>query len=259
MKYFLIPLFILFFSSNSYSNKLLSHKAYYNLILEQLERSSLLESGNGKSTYLFKKSCSGWLLKENLVLTFNLSNNKSANTFSKFETFEDFLSQDFSFDHYDKSDISGILNYQGFVRKEKKKLKGMLIENKLHQIEFAEKILFPTEHLIKLIELAKQKKRFFYSNVFFGSSKENLVKKVSAFIGKEKNISIKINSKILKQKIWPIRLAFFNFKSGRSSPETEISIELDEGGVIHNYEVDYGDYKMVAVLDKIEKIEDESC
>ncbi len=258
MKYF-FTLFIFLISLNKlYASTLISHKAYYNLTLEKSDRNSLLESGSGQSTYFLKKSCSGWSLKENLILSFNLNNNKSANTFSRFQTFEDFASKNFSFEHYDKSELSGIINYQGFVRKEKQNVRGILIDNKKSIIEFDNKILFPTEHLIKLIKSAKNKKTFFHSNVFFGSSKENLVKKVSAFIGKEKNAS-KVISNIIKQKVWPIRLAFFNLNSNKSSPEAEISIELDENGVIHNYEVDYGDYSMIALLEKIEKIKEDVC
>ena len=93
--------------------------------------------------------------------------------------------------------------------------------------------------MLKLIKFAKENKAFFNSNVFFGSSKDNLVKKISAFIGKKKLSSTNLNSIILNKKVWPIKLAFYNYKQKKASPETEISLEVDEAGIVHKYNVDY--------------------
>ena len=242
----------------------MSHKAYYNLIFDKTKTSSVLEGGNGKSTYLFNRGCTGWSLKENFMIVYNLTNNKNANnknakSYSIFKTFEDFSSKNFSFELFEKSDLSGEINYSGFVKKDNKKLKGTLIDNNSKKISFNGEILFPNEHIVQLINYAKKENTFFNSNVFFGSSKNNLIKKVSAFIGKKKISSSNINSKLLKKEVWPIKLAFYNYKQKKSSPETEISLELDEVGVVHYYLANYGDYKMTGKLDKIEILESKKC
>ena len=102
--------------------QLLSHKAYYTLILDKTNINSVLEGGDGKSTYLFNKDCNGWSLKENFMIIYNLTNNKNAKSYSIFKSFEDYTSNNFSFEHFDKSDLSGEINYSGFVKKDGKKL-----------------------------------------------------------------------------------------------------------------------------------------
>ena len=259
MKY-IFSIFIFFnIITISYSSSLISHKGYYNLNLERKKTNSLLEGGDGKSTYLFKKTCEGWSLKENLMISYNLTNKKNSKSYSIFESFEDFSSKSFSFNHIDKSDLSGEINYSGFVKKNKKQLNGKLIDIQMKEINFQGTILFPTEHIIKLIESAKKNKLFFNSDVFFGSSKNNLVKKIAAFIGKKKRSSSKIKSNVLSKSVWPIKLAFYNYKQKKSIPETEIVFDIDEFGIIHNYEIDYGDYKMLAILENIKKIELGKC
>ncbi len=259
MKFVFALIIFVNFINFSYASNLLSHKAYYTLILDKTKTSSILEGGSGKSTYLFNKGCNGWSLKENFMILYNLTNKKNAKSYSIFKSFEDFSSKNFSFEHFDKSDLSGEINYSGFVKKDGKNLKGSLIDIDVKKISFKGEILFPNEHMIKLINNAKKENSFFNSNVFFGSSKNNLIKKVSAFIGKKKSTSLKKNYKFLKKNVWPIKLAFYNFKQKKSSPETEISLELDEVGVVHNYLVNYGDYQMIGKLDKIDVLEEKKC
>ena len=51
----------------------------------------------------------------------------------------------------------------------------------------------------------------------------------------------------------------FNYNSKKSSPETQIKIDIDQGGVVYNYEVDYGDYKMYANLVKLDSLTEKKC
>ena len=256
----LITIFVFtFILTKCFASSLVSHKAYYKLLLKKTEANSLLQGGEGNSTFSFEKSCNGWALKENYILSYNLSNNKVSNTFSIFKTFEDFSSKNFSFEHYDKSEISGEINYQGFIKKKDKSLSGKIIEKEITNLNYDDNILLPTEHLIKLLNYARENKKFLYSNVFFGSSKTSLVKKVSAVIGNKKEITKKFDSKKINNKVWPIHLAFFDYNSKKSSPETQIILEIDGGGIVYSYEVNYGDYKMVANLVKLENLIGKKC
>ncbi len=178
---------------------------------------------------------------------------------SIFKTFEDFSSKNFSFEHHDKSDVNGIINYQGYLKKKGNNLSGKLIESDITDLNYQDKILLPTEHLIKLLKYAKNNKKILYSNVFFGSSKDSLIKKVSAVIGNKKKIKSDFRKKVKDRYVWPINLAFFNYNSKKSSPETQIKIDIDQGGVVYNYEVDYGDYKMYANLVKLDSLTEKKC
>ena len=156
MKYIFSIIIFINFINFSYASNILSHKAYYNLILDKTKTSSVLEGGNGKSTYLFNRGCTGWSIKENFMIFYNLTNNKNAKSYSIFKTFEDYSSKNFSFELFEKSDLSGEINYSGFVKKDNKKLIGTLIDNDSKEISINEEILFPNEHIIQLIKFAKK-------------------------------------------------------------------------------------------------------
>ena len=101
---------------------------------------------------------------------------------------------------------------------------------------------------------------FFSSNVFFGSSKNKLIKYVTSVIGKKKILLTSVFDKKNKEiEVWPIKLAFFDYKQKKSSPQSQISLELDKNGIVHNYIVNYGDYIMRVGLKKLEKIEPANC
>ena len=88
------------------------------------------------------------------------------------------------------------------------------------------------------------------AKVFFGSDKDNLVKVVSAFIGKKINTDISIENILLKKQVWPIQLSFYNLDQKNPGPKTKVMAYVDESGIAHSYTVDYGSYKMKGKLSK---------
>ena len=59
--------------------------------------------------------------------------------------------------------------------------------------------------------------------------------------------------------VWPIKLAFYPNETKQSKPDYEITIELDDVGIVHSYEVDYGDFVVKAKLQKFKIIEKSNC
>ena len=205
--YGLISIFISFLYVNtSLSSTIVSHKAYYDLEFLTNETPSIVEGGSGKSSFLLEKQCKGWALKETFAITFNLNNKKNSKNFSIFSSFEDFTAKKFSFEHLDKNDFEKEIFYSGYVQKTKNILDGIIFDKNNEKFSYNDDILFPTEHLEILLENAKKNINFNTAKVFFGSDKENLVKIVSAFIGKKINTDISIENDLLKKQVWPIQL-----------------------------------------------------
>ena len=87
-KYIYIP--IIFFMSNvniSLSSQLLSHKATYSLNIQNIKDNGFLEGGQGQTFFEIVESCSGWNIKEDYVIVYELPNKKIANSFSSYSTF----------------------------------------------------------------------------------------------------------------------------------------------------------------------------
>ena len=258
--YRLILFFITFlYVSTSLSSTIISHKAYYDLEFLTNETPSLVNGGTGKSSFLLEKQCKGWALKETFAITFNLNNKDNSKNFSIFSSFEDFAAKKFSFEHLDKSDFEKENFYSGYVQKNKNALDGIIFEKNNKKFTFNDDILFPTEHLEILLENAKKNINLHTAKVFFGSEKDNLVKIVSAFIGKKINTFVSLENDLLKKQVWPIQLSFYDLNQKNPNPKTKVIAYVDESGIAHSYTVDYGSYKMKGKLTSIEKVGNLKC
>ena len=259
----LYSLFSIFFSflyaNTCLSSTIVSHKAYYDLEFSTNETPSIVDGGNGKSSFLLEKKCKGWSLKETFAITFNLNNKQNSKNFSIFSSFEDFRAKNFSFEHLDKNDSEKEMFYSGYVKKSNNKLNGKIFVKKNKNFSFNDKILFPTEHLEILLKNAKINKKFYTAKVFFGSDKDNLVKVVAAFIGKQINTVIPIKNDLLKKQVWPMQLSFYNLNQNNPKPKTNVKVYVDEGGIVHSYIVDYGSYQMKGKLASIQMVSKSKC
>ena len=258
--YIIFLIFISFlYVNSSISSTIVSHKAYYDLEFLTNDSPSVINSGSGKSSFFLEKQCKGWSLKETFAITFNLNNKDNSKNFSIFSSFEDFTSKNFSFEHLDKNDFEKEMFYSGYAKKNKNILNGIIFEQKNKKFSFKDDILFPTEHLEILLENAKKNKNFHTAKVFFGSDKNNLVKIVSAFIGKKIKTILSIENDLLKKQVWPIQLSFYNLNQKNPGPKTKVIAYVDESGIAHSYTVDYGSYKMKGKLTSIEKVGNLKC
>ena len=241
------------------SSQLLSHKATYSLKIENIKDNSFLEGGQGQTFFEMAENCNGWNIKEDYVIVYELPDNKMANSFSSYSTFENYLGTKHSFELNEKSQFSGDKSYQGFVEKDKKNISGSIINNSIEKITFKKDILFPIEHLLKLIKAAKSGEKIFTEKVFFGNEDEEFIKIVSAFIGQIRNSNLEDIEYLKGKKIWPMNVAFYREKAQQENPEYEINLEIDNLGVVHSYKVDYGNFEIKASLKKFEIIPKIKC
>ena len=238
---------------------LLSHKAFYLLNIKKTNMKSSLEGGKGQSILEMKKACNGWDVNEDYVLIYELADKKNAKSFSSYKTFENFDGSQHSFQVNEKSDFNGENSYEGYIQKVNNKIIGSLINKKTKELSFNKDVLFPVDHLNKLLNIAQNKGLVFTSKVFFGSEDKEFIKIVSAFISKKRNSKIQNNTYLSKKMIWPIKLAFYPNDSRQSKPDYEIEIELDDVGIVHSYVVNYGAFVVRANLQKFKKIEVANC
>jgi hypothetical protein len=242
----------------SYALQLLSHKATYTLNVENI-KNSFLEGGQGQTFFEIQEVCDGWKVREDYVLMYELPNKKSAKSFSSFTTFENKNSTKHSFQLTEKSDLNGKNDYQGFVEKNKNNISGSIINQNIKKLSFDKNTLFPLEHLQKIIEKAKKGQTIFTSEVFFGNEEKSQIKTVSTFISNKKQANVHNNKDFSKIMVWPIKIAFYSKTENKTKPDYEISLELDEVGVVYSYKVDYGNFKVKAKLKDFKVIQKQEC
>ena len=259
-KYIYITIIIFISNINfAISSQLLSHKAIYSLNIENIKDNSFLEGGQGQTFFEIKENCNGWNIKEDYVIIYELPDKKMANSFSSYSTFENYQGTKHSFELNEKSRFHGEKSYQGFIEKNERVISGSIIDNSIKKLSFKKDILFPIEHLLKLIEAAKNGKRIYTKKVFFGNEDEEFIKIVSAFIGKNRKSTSEDIQYLKGKQVWPIKVAFYKEKTQQAKPEYEIYLEIDKLGVVHTYKVDYGNFEIKALLKKFEILPKISC
>ena len=258
---YIYVLFVFFTIDISFvqSAQLLSHKATYALKIQNIKENSFLEGGQGQTYFEISQGCKGWKMKDDYVIIYELQNQKLANSFSSYSTFENYSATKHSFELKEKSELSEDRSYEGFVEKNDKNISGSLIDKTIRKISLKKDVLFPIEHLLKLINAAKSGKKIFTKKVFFGNEDEELIKIVSAFIGQIRDSKTRDIEYLKGKKIWPIKVAFYKEKAQQEKPEYQIYYEIDNLGVVHSYKVDYGNFEIKALLKKFEVIPKINC
>jgi len=256
--YFFLIILLSFYIKNVCA-ELLSHKASYSLNVQNIKDGSFLEGGQGQSYFEISKTCEGWNVKEDYVLIYEFPNKKMSNSFSTYSTFENFSSTKHSFELNDKSELSGENAYQGYLEKKKNNISGTLIKENIKNLSFNKDVLFPIEHLKKIIEKAEAGEKLYTTKVFFGNEEKDFIKTVSTFIGNRAKARPLGFDYIADNEVWKLKISFYTNNSKKGNPDYEIKLELDQNGVAHYYEVDYGDFEIKANLKSFEVIDEKKC
>ena len=119
--------------------------------------------------------------------------------------------------------------------------------------------MFPTSHTIALIERARASDPFLYVTLFDGATEDGAAR-VNAVIGRETGPAAGgVSDLVAGVRGWRMRLAFFDFLGEAPEPHYELGVELLENGVARGLQMDYGDFVIDAVLDRIEPLAKPAC
>lgn len=129
-------------------------------------------------------------------------------------------------------------------------------------IDFGHDVLFPTQHIERLIEAAKNGGRTMQARVYDGSDTGAKIFDTMAVIGKEATKpgeDTEIAAELKGVRRWPVVVSYFNEASKDSSPEYTLSFDLYENGVSGSLKLDYGVFALRARLRKLELLPESAC
>jgi hypothetical protein len=128
------------------------------------------------------------------------------------------------------------------------------------EIELPGGTMFPTMHTIELLRHAMAGDKVFGTTVFDGSDTEGATE-INTVLGLKKELARddRFDAKLFHGSTWPVRMAFFPLASEEAAPEYEMSLSLLENGVAQSMLIDYGDFTVTAVLDKLESMPRPRC
>ncbi|HZZ60811.1 MAG TPA: cell envelope integrity EipB family protein [Roseiarcus sp.] len=129
-------------------------------------------------------------------------------------------------------------------------------------LDFGHDVLFPTQHIEKLIEAAKHGGGAIQARVYDGSDTGAKIYATMSVVGKEAtrpSDDAEIAADLKGVRRWPVVVSYFDESSKDSSPEYTLSFDLYENGVSGTLKLDYGNFALRARLRKLEILPSSTC
>ncbi len=141
-------------------------------------------------------------------------------------------------------------------------LRVVLTKPKPQTLDFGHEVLFPTQHIERLIEAAKHGGGAMQARVYDGSDTGAKIFATLSVIGKEATKAAEdaeTASALGGIRRWPVVISYFNEAMTDAPPEYTLSFDLYENGVSGSLKLDYGAFALRARLRKLEILPTTAC
>lgn len=243
---------------------LAAHRAVYDLSLKSATERSGISGMVGRMVYEFNgNACEGYTVSFRFV-TEIATGEDSRVTDQQTTTFEDIRNRTFRF--VTRSFVNQQLDRE--IRG------GATIEGDEMQVtlEQPEKLAldlavarFPTEHMIEMINHAKNGERFYESRIYDGSDDGDRSMITTTIMGAKQPVEsddteAKSAGDLADDAFWPVSMSYFEEDSqGDGLPVYSIAFKLYENGVTRDLTMDYGDFVLEGRLAQLDMFEPAPC
>lgn len=239
--------------------ELLSHRAFYQLSLAQGPGSAgMVSAVRGGLVMEWRDSCAGAISNQRLGFIASLGD---APDFSYDIRFSSWESTDHTQLRFNVRSFDGELlfeEFRGEASLDEAGGKAAFTEPSGGTLSLPRGTLFPTAHMMQLIEAAKAGKVVVSHHVFDGSGVEGL-SRVTAVVGRPIEVEASPAAGEDSARRWPVSLAYHDVTDADDVPSFELTFELSERGVLHDLVLDYGDFALQADLEQLEAFETPRC
>ena len=137
-----------------------------------------------------------------------------------------------------------------------------LVKPGKEKIDIGRDVLFPTQHLERIIATARQGGRVLEARVFDGSDTGKKVYSTLTIMGlqrKGESADSAVAAKLADLPRWPVTISYFNEANKDSAPDYTMSFDLYENGVSGSLKLDYGSFALTAKLKKLDWLPEQTC
>jgi len=241
---------------------LVPHRAVYDMRLGTARHNSGIIDIRGSMIMETSESCDGWESTQRIKLRFSHNDTEETESDSTFASYESRDGLNYRFNTRNMQDGELDEEFSGLAALESVNGPGKAVFTEPQQQEFKlpAGTIFPTMHMIKLIDRAQSGETIIAFNVFDGSRLEGAFEVNAVVTGTQPKAKIAVDSPLLKnQPMWVMRLAFFSSKKNVADPEYEIAVELQANGITRAITLDYGDFTVIGELRDIQTLPRAKC
>jgi hypothetical protein len=235
------------------------HRAAYRLKLAEKHHASPLRDVRGGLVIEYRLGCDGWVSRQRLGFAAATESGDGITHDVRFSSWE---SLDGSRLRYTVRSFEGDVlqeEYRGEAWLDSEDGSGVAAFGTPHE----EKVIlpagtvFPTDHIRRVLEEAREGKQFVSHEVFDGWGFDALTQ-ITSVIGPPRTVE-PASTEVGKSRAWPVSMAYYNIQKMADTPDFEAAFLLTEQGVLRDLLLDYGEFQLDATLESVELLDRPAC
>jgi len=249
------------------------HRAVYDLTLAKSHGSRGIAAVRGRILYDFSgNACEGYALKFRQVSELDSGEGKSALSDLRSTTWEDAAAKKFRFNSENLLNDQQTDAVDGHAERDGQAVSVSLSKPKHKTFREPIDAVFPTEHMRRIIEAARQGKSVLSFPVYDGSESGERLYDTLTVIGraippggKPPDDAAAQVPALAKLTRWPVTISYFNHESdkkqqtGEQTPVYAIAFELYENGISRKLTLDYTDFSITGKMTSLEMKKETPC
>jgi hypothetical protein len=234
------------------------HIATYKITLDKSAGNNEIDDANGIMTIKIWDTGDGWVFEQNSTLFIYSASGEGEQIHTNVATWQDYAGNHYRFNSRTLRNEQEEDVIRGVAHKGAENAPGKIIYHMPNnmEIDIPNETIFPLHHLINAVRHARHGKTVISNTVFDGSAETQEAVAVTTTISQPKEVKIKVDSAMPKglnlNKVWSMNLGVYPLNSKSVDPEYEIKQDVFDQGIINTMTLDYGNFQVVATLDKIE-------
>jgi hypothetical protein len=250
---------------------LVPHRAVYDLTLGQTRGNSEVAAVRGRILYDFDgNACDGYSLQFRQVSELDSGEGKATTSDLRAKTWEGADAKNFKFASQNFLDQNLVDSVDGHAMRGTAATAVDLVKPEQKQINLDAAVVFPTDHMVRIIEAARAGKTILNFPVFDGSDTGEKVYNTLTVIGRKLNADERKHDdaaanepKLAGVPRWPVTISYFDKTktedSAEQTPVYSIDFELYENGVSRALSLDYNDFTVVGTLTSLDLKDVKPC
>jgi EipB-like len=248
--------------------ELIAHRAVYELKLASSRGKSAV-SARGRILYDFSGSaCEGYKLEFRQVSELDNGEGKVTLSDLRSNTWEDAAGKKYEFNSQNYLNQRLVDAVDGHAERESSAIDVTLTKPKERKFDLDAAIVFPTEHVRRIIDAANEGKSILEFPVYDGSETGEKVYNTLTVIGHAIAADQRVptdaaagQQALAGLKRWPVTVSYFDkgAKSGEQLPVYSISFELYENGISRALVLDYNEFSISGELKTLDIKDSKPC
>jgi len=235
---------------------LVPHQAIYDLTLGEVRGNSQVTGIAGRILYNFDgNACQGYSLEFRQVSALDTGEGKESTSDLRSTTWEDAAAKSFKFTSQNFVDESLVDTVDGHAEHDATKTAVDLEKPEQRTLNLEAGVVFPTEHMVRVINAARAGRAILDFPVYDGSETGDKVFNTLTVIGRkiagddhshDHDDAAVADPKLASVARWPVTISYFDKgkgdDSGEQTPSYSIGFELYENGISRALTLDYNDF-----------------